>query len=151
MPMISLLLAAMLQGALAGLPGAAETGLPVVLTQTATNEAGQPLSGTAWLLESLDGFEVDPAIGSSLEFDDDGAVFGNGGCNRFRGGATVDGNALEFGELASTMMACEEPNTRQEAAFHAALAATATYRIEETDLVLLNAEEAVVARLTPAP
>jgi heat shock protein HslJ len=45
---------------------------------------------------------------------------GFGGCNALAGGYWVDGERLEFGPVASTMMACPE-GMDMEAAFFAAL------------------------------
>ena len=119
--------------------------------QVDADPAMSELGGTDWLLTAIRGEDVDPAIGSSLSFDEDGSVFGNGGCNRFRGGVEVDGNSLAFGNLASTMMACEEPKSEQETAFHAAMAETAAFRIEDGDLLLINGNDETVARLARAP
>jgi heat shock protein HslJ len=120
----------------------------IVLAQADADAAKLELEGSKWLLKQIHGADVDPKIPSSLEFDAEGNVFGDGGCNRFRGAAEIDGNAVKFGDLASTMMACEELNSKQEAAFHAALAETAAFRFEEQDLILLNSKEAAVARLS---
>lgn len=108
------------------------------------------LKGTQWLLTSLNDADVDPEIGSSLEFDEDGNVFGNGGCNRFRGVAAIDGSGLKFGNLASTMMACEEAKSGQEAAFHAAMAATVAFDIQRDELLLMDDKQETLARLSPA-
>lgn len=108
------------------------------------------LAGTEWLLRSLRGMDVDLEIGSSLSFDEEGNVSGNGGCNRFRGAAVIKGQTLKFGDLASTMMACEDAKTRQERDYHAAMAETVAFRIEQRELSLLNEEDEVVALLIAA-
>lgn len=125
--------------------------VPVQAQQQGGETADASLAGTEWLLQFLRGVDVSPEIGSSLSFDDDGNVSGNGGCNRFRGGVTIEGQTMKFGDLASTMMACVEgEKTRQEAGYHAAMAETAGFRIEQGDLSLLNGQDEVVARLTRA-
>lgn len=130
---------------------AARPPMVLVQSQQADEAAGNLLAGTEWLLKSLRGTDVDPAIGSSLSFDGEGNASGNGGCNRFRGGVTIEGQTLRFGGLVSTRMACvEEEKTRQEADYHAAMAETAGFRVEQGELSLLNQEDEVVARLTPA-
>lgn len=123
---------------------------PLPVVQADADGSIPEIKGTEWLLRSLHGADVDPEIGSSLGFDDEGNAFGNGGCNRFRGSAEIVGDSLKFGNLASTMMACMEPNSTQEAAFHAALAETVAFRGEEADLLLLNSKDEIVARLSPA-
>lgn len=55
----------------------------------------------------------------TLELDGD-AVFGNSGCNTYRGTAAIDGAELSFGPLASTMMFCED-SMEVENAYLAAL------------------------------
>ncbi len=118
------------------------------IAETGENPGKSPLAGTEWILTTLNGKDVDPAIGSSLGFDEEGNAHGNGGCNRFRGGVTVKGDTLKFGNLASTMMACEEAKSQQEFAFHEALGKTATFRIDAGDLVLLDGQGNVVGKLT---
>lgn len=123
---------------------------PIIrIAQTGGTSTGSSLAGTEWLLKTLAGKDVDPDIGSSLGFNDEGGVHGSGGCNRFRGGVTIDGNALKFGDLASTMMACEENASRQEHAFHTALGKTVAYRIDAGDLVLLDDKGEILGLLTP--
>ena len=75
---------------------------------------------------------------STLAFDTDGAVNGNGGCNTFRGDVIIDGSSMKFGQLASTMMACEEAKSKQEAIFHAALSRTVSFALESGELSLLD-------------
>lgn len=43
----------------------------------------------------------------NLTIEDDGKVSGTDGCNRLSGTGTVSGDTFRFGNLASTMMACE--------------------------------------------
>ena len=46
-----------------------------------------------------------------LELADDGALSGSDGCNQLTGSWEVDGSEVDFGELGSTMMACEDVDT----------------------------------------
>jgi len=48
------------------------------------------------------------------------------------------------------MMACEEHKSKQEAAFHAVMAETTAFRVDQGNLVLLNSKDEEVARLSPA-
>jgi putative lipoprotein len=130
--------------------GPAPHGHGMLWAQADSDDAMPELAGTEWLLKSLRGNDVEPEIGSSLGFDGDGNAFGNGGCNRFRGSVEIDGGTLKFGDIASTMMACADANSQQEAVFHEALAQTAAFRFEAGELLLLDAKEEVVARLAPA-
>jgi heat shock protein HslJ len=72
-------------------------------------------------------------------------VAGSDGCNRVSGGYTVDGQAITFGAMIGTQMAC--PGTGEvERAFGAALRATRSWRISGSSLDLLDAKGEVVAR-----
>lgn len=68
-----------------------------------------------------------------VKFGTDGKITGNGGCNRFFGIYTQDGNTLQIGPIGSTKMACA--NLRQEQEFFQTL--TATQSIEATHTVLV--------------
>ncbi|WP_449280799.1 META domain-containing protein [Leucobacter sp.] len=47
----------------------------------------------------------------SLTIEQDGAFSGTDGCNRLTGTATFDGDTIDFGVAASTLMACEGVDT----------------------------------------
>ncbi|WP_345751691.1 META domain-containing protein [Microbacterium rhizophilus] len=46
--------------------------------------------------------------GPNVTISDDGTVVGSDGCNRLTGKGTIDGDRIEFGDLAQTRMACAE-------------------------------------------
>lgn len=50
-----------------------------------------------------------------------GKVSGTGGCNRYFGTFTLDGKAVDFGPIGSTLMACEQAIMDDERAFFDAL------------------------------
>jgi heat shock protein HslJ len=124
--------------------------------------ASQPttLAGTTWSVTGVNNGKqavVGVITGTelTLQFLADGTLQGSGGCNRFNGGFTQEGKSLRIGRLASTRMACAEPEGRmaQEAQFLAALESTATARREGDKLELRTATGAlaVSARMaTPA-
>lgn len=115
-----------------------------VATESAEAAGALMLEGTRWVLVSYlnaDG-ETTAAlenVEATAEFSE-GQVGGNASCNRYFGGYTVDGSALTFGQLGSTMMACPPPVSDQETQFMANLQATATYTIEGDQLLLANAD-----------
>ncbi len=102
--------------------------------------ADAELLGTRWMLRTLGGDEVPPgpkpAFLQMQEKDGVASVFGNGGCNSFRGPYTLEGSSLAFGRLVTTMMACPPPGMEQETRFLRALDAVASYEIRGTWLVL---------------
>ena len=88
-------------------------------------------------LTSLAGSEWGPEGANSddqfVAFKTGGEVIGYGGCNRFFGTYDQSGDALTFGPLASTKMAC--PNLQQEQDFMQAL--QSAREIEATHMRLI--------------
>lgn len=79
------------------------------------------------------------ALGSTItmNFDADGLVSGNGGCNQYSGGYSTDGSNISVGPLRSTMMACsDEAVGQQEAQFLAALDVVETWSLTGDHLEL---------------
>jgi putative lipoprotein len=102
--------------------------------------AGPSLAQTRWVLTGIEtGGALQPPVAGSqvtLEFTADG-VGGSGGCNSYGGGYTVRGNAISFGELAQTMMACERAELmEQEGAYMAALATAKTFTLDGNTLTI---------------
>lgn len=81
-----------------------------------------------------------------LQAPDEGTrrVTGFAGCNRMMGSYTLEGDRIEFKQLAGTLMACAE-GMETETAFHQALLATRRWAIRGEQLDLFDAEGARVA------
>jgi heat shock protein HslJ len=90
---------------------------------------------------------------ATAEFGTDGRVSGSGGCNRYSGEYTLEGDDLAIGPLAATRMACLEPEGigEQEAAYFAALARVASWSFQEERLQLRAADGALQVEFRPAP
>jgi heat shock protein HslJ len=103
--------------------------------------AAMLLAGSEW------GFAAGGDI--SVQFAD-GQVSGSGGCNRFAGSYTQDGDRLKFGTLAATQMACTDDTVMQnEQQFFQMLGAAHTADATHTKLILKDAagkELAVLVR-----
>jgi heat shock protein HslJ len=113
------------------------------------------LEGTTWILVSYGDPSAPQAVleGSEItaEFDSaEGTVSGAAGCNSYFGSYEVDGDAITFGLLGSTLMACFEPEgiMEQEQAYLAALASVATYHIEGDRLEMTDADGALALQFT---
>lgn len=126
---------------------------------TTVTFAAQPqtLAGTSWTVVSYNNGEnavVSVLSGSSpsVEFGEDGSVSGSGGCNRFTGTVTAEEGALTFGPLATTQMACADPEgvMEQETAFLTALATATFYTVEGNTLALRTEDHALAVQLTRA-
>jgi heat shock protein HslJ len=108
------------------------------------------LDGQEWLLTAIDGEPVDAAAGVSITFGADGTVNGSGGCNRFRGPYTVDGDTLSIGPLAATRMACGEDIGDLETRYLGALEAAFGFAISGQDMVISTAADGTLEFSTSA-
>jgi heat shock protein HslJ/membrane-bound inhibitor of C-type lysozyme len=101
---------------------------------------GEPkslLSGGEWIVETIGGAPVIDQSGATILFMEEGRVAGNASCNRFIGGYRLTGEGLSFSQMGTTMMACEEDLSRQEARFLELLQAVFRFEISpERRLVL---------------
>jgi heat shock protein HslJ len=79
--------------------------------------------GTSWSLEDMGGKPMSDSAHPTLTFPEAGKVAGNGSCNRFFGPATISGDHITLGPLASSRMACPEPVMSEETAYLQALQA----------------------------
>ncbi|HEX7883311.1 MAG TPA: META domain-containing protein [Afipia sp.] len=114
--------------------------LTVLLTAHAAAEPATPTG--KWLAEDIDGGGVIDRLQTTLDIRDDGIVTGTGGCNRYAGSVTIDGNSIKFLPMASTRMACSTAAMRQEGKFHSTLERVRTWRIDQAQrkLLLLDAQ-----------
>jgi heat shock protein HslJ len=104
-----------------------------------------PLTGTKWTLVGS---------GITIEFGDDNSVFGSGGCNRYSGSYTVDGDTITFGAVASTRMMCmDESVMAREMAFFSALSAATRIETDGEQLTLNYGanQRLIFARVNPLP
>jgi heat shock protein HslJ len=98
------------------------------------------LEGTDWHLLRLAGsgvpwIEIPAGVNATLRIDGAQAG-GQGGCNAWFADAKVDGDALVFGPVGSTMMACGEPAMSIEGQWLGYLPSIATWAITDGQLTL---------------
>jgi len=110
----------------------------------------ESLAGTTWAATGLKRNEMGRETMPRLTFVSTGEVSGTGGCNAFRGKASITADTARFGPLASTRRMCPEGTMRGEDRFFKALDGTRSARIENDQLVLIDASGAVLLRLTRA-
>ena len=113
-----------------------------------TATSSRPLEKTYWKATELDGKPV-PAAQSTREvhiiLGGSGRVGGSDGCNRIIGSYTLTGDAIKFGALAGTEMAC--PDTADtERGLRKALSGAARWSIAGDRLDLLDATGGRLAR-----
>jgi heat shock protein HslJ len=116
-------------------------GLSITAGCSVTGAASVPLEQTTWQLEQLG---TQPALKVrrvTLIFQaDDSTVGGEAGCNSYGGVYGLNGDQLTISDLASTLMACEEPEImEQEQKFLTSLGQAAGYKLEGNRLTILDA------------
>ena len=101
-----------------------------------------PIEGSAWRLKELPGAQS-AALAKlhrpvTLRFES-GRLSGFAGCNNFSGSYALEGDQLKIGPVASTQMACAEPGSSIETAFHKALSGTLRYAVDGDQLTATTA------------
>lgn len=99
------------------------------------------LSGTKW--RRMDDTNANPH-GATMDFDGARAT-GSTGCNRWFADVTQDGEALRFGPVGTTRMACAPVSMATERSFLAVLRATRYAHYDQDALVLLDHNQQVIA------
>jgi heat shock protein HslJ len=103
---------------------------------------GTPLEGTTWLLiQYREGSSMAPVpetVRPEARFEA-GTVSGSSGCNSFTGRYVVSGESMSISQVATTQMACPEPQMSVEASFLLDLATVASYSISGSQLTLRDA------------
>jgi heat shock protein HslJ len=105
------------------------------------------LAGTSW--RRIDDDQSNPH-GATMAFTAEGAS-GHTGCNRWFTSATHDDEGLRFGNIGTTRMACtSEVQQGTEQRFLPVLEATRYAHYDQDALVLLDAQQQVIARFNRA-
>jgi heat shock protein HslJ len=121
----------------------------------AASPPAQSLAGTAWDLAKYAPAgksaltSVPDGVQATAEFTTD-QISGSSGCNRFTGGYTTDGNTIDIGPLASTLMACVGAAMAVEADYLARLDEAATFSIGEGTMTMSDKAGQVVLSYTVA-
>lgn len=123
----------------------------LLLAACATAQPAPPapiqLASTSWL--RVDDEQANPH-GATLDFEAARAS-GYTGCNRWFAAVTQEGEALRFGEIGMTRMACQTGmQAATERNFLAVVRATRFGHYDEDALVLLDDGQQVIARFSRA-
>ena len=91
------------------------------------------IAGPTWIVTTIGGSDTLADARPTMTFGADGQVQGSGGCNSYGGPYKLDGAAIDVGDLASTMMLCQDQSIgAQETAFFAALGGAQTWQVDAT-------------------
>lgn len=99
------------------------------------------LAGSEWIMLN----EARSATPPTIAFGEDRAS-GYAGCNRWFAGAGATDEALDFQSVGMTRMMCSPPSMEAERAFATTLRDTRGYRVENSELVLIDIGGAELAR-----
>lgn len=105
------------------------------------------LTNTYWKIVELNGQPATLGAGKKelhMVLTTEGSqVRGFSGCNRFRGTYELSDDQLQFGQMASTMMACVE-GMEQEQQFLKAISNTKRFSIRGESLMLYSIEDQLI-------
>ena len=123
------------------IPDVTDAILAAVDAETQPPSAANDLAGTSWQLVSLGPVSATmPVVGESpitLQFNDDGQMAGQGGCNSYGGAYAVQDDSLQLGEINSTLIACaDQAVTEQEQQYLAALRTAGRYTVTGDSLTI---------------
>lgn len=93
--------------------------------------------GPVWVAEEIAGAVASGEAPITLQLGADGNASGRGGCNDYGGPYTLAGDALGFGPLAATKMACAPALMDQEQRYSDTLAQVARYAVADDRALLL--------------
>ncbi len=122
----------------------------MIMAACSATENQAELPGSTWRLISYGPLHNQtaavPDIETSLRFDKDGKMGGNLGCNSFSGDFKVNADQIIIGQVAATMMYCQEPVMQQENATLQAISSTNSFQLNADRLIFTsaNGETAII-------
>lgn len=96
------------------------------------------LEGKEWIVEDIDGKGIIDNSRASLNFGDDGHLYGRGSCNTYNARYTLTGEGLSVQNPATTLMACAPSLMEQEARFFGGLQGVQRFEIDPTGALILH-------------
>ena len=81
-----------------------------------------------------------PDVEAHIDFDSEGRMTGNVGCNGFGGEYELDGDMITFSPIESTLMFCEGPVGDQELATLVTLQEVTTFELDGNVLTITSAD-----------
>jgi heat shock protein HslJ len=108
--------------------------------------SGAELTGVTWQAVAIGEDSIPDDSGIYIQFEVDGSIKGNGGCNGFFGSLAQSDDGIGIGSLASTEMACREPVMSREMSFLESVHKMANFETTSNGMNLLAADGAVLAQ-----
>ncbi len=130
----------------------ARDGVTLALTDKEVAMPDRPLEGTRWVVDGLVSHDavssVPTGVTASLVFAD-GSVAVETGCNTGSGTAAITDTTITFGPIATTRMACPDPQMEVEALVTQVLSGEVAYEIDADTLRLSNGGVGLTLRAQP--
>lgn len=108
---------------------------------------GASMTGKNWQPTVVGAESMPEDSGMFVQFDVDGSIKGNGGCNSFSGSLEQSDSGVAVGPLRATRMACPEAVMNRESAFMTALQDAKKFETGGDRLQLLDVESNLLAEL----
>lgn len=122
-------------------------GLLMLLVLAACSGGGSASVVGTWSLVSYgpadEQVAAAPDVETSIEFNDEGALAGNVGCNGFGGEYEVEGETVTFGPIVSTLMFCEGSVGEQETVTLNVMQESAAFELDGDTLTITSADGSV--------
>jgi len=112
-----------------------------------TDATLEELTSSAWRPQRLGEMRLDDTTEMYVQFEADGQVSGNAGCNRFFGSYELLDEKLAIGPLGATRMACPEPAMSFEITLLELLQSSTTAVTANERLALRNNQGDTIVRL----
>ena len=113
----------------------------LLFSACASLENQPTLIGTDWKLVSFGPVSsplmTAPETNPLLHFEQKGKISGNFGCNSFGGDYKINGNQITLGQIASTLMYCQDPVMVQESTALQVLTGTPSFTLENGKLTIM--------------
>jgi putative lipoprotein len=119
--------------------------------RTPAPATGPRIAGVEWAASEIGGRALIAEDPPTIAFLEDGSFSLFGGCNRFRGKATLSGGRIAFGPIAGTRMACPPQRAKLEQSILVALESVVAYQRNGSTLNVMNEAGVVVARFNERP
>lgn len=118
------------------------------LTGAGLSAGGIELTATRWRATYVGAEPVPEDAGVWVQFEVDGSIAGNAGCNSFSGSLEKTESGIKVGPLGATRMACPAPAMSREAAFLGALQQATAFEVAGQRMMSLDSDGNLLVEFT---
>ena len=118
------------------------------ITGAGLSTGGIELTAIRWRATYIGAEPVPADAGVWVQFEVDGSISGNAGCNSFFGSLEKTESGVKVGPLGATRMACPEPAMSRETAFLGALQQATAFEVAGQRMMSLDSEGNLLVEFT---